>query len=24
VIIPFCIIARRKTEGGWRWRSGRD
>ncbi len=22
VLVPFCAIAYRKTEGGWRWRSG--
>ncbi len=24
VSIPFALIARAKTQGGWRWRSGRD
>jgi hypothetical protein len=24
VLIPTLIIAHRKTEGGWRWRYGRD
>jgi hypothetical protein len=24
VIIPTCVIAYVKTEGGWRWRSGHD
>jgi hypothetical protein len=24
VLIPTLIIAYRKTEGGWRWRNGRD
>ena len=22
VLIPFCILAHAKTEGGWRWRNG--
>ena len=22
VLVPFCVIGYRKTEGGWRWRSG--
>ncbi len=24
VIVPFCVIAHAKTEGGWRWRLGND
>jgi hypothetical protein len=24
VLVPFCAIAYSKTEGGWRWRNGRD
>ncbi len=24
VMVPTCTIAYVKTEGGWRWRSGRD
>ena len=24
VLLPTCIIAYVKTEGGWRWRNGRD
>jgi hypothetical protein len=24
VLVPFCAIAYAKTEGGWRWRNGRD
>ena len=24
VLVPCCIIAYRKTEGGWRWRTGSD
>jgi urea transporter len=22
VLVPFCVVAWLKTEGGWRWRSG--
>jgi len=22
--LPFALIARARTEGGWRWRSGKD
>jgi len=22
VVVPFTVIAWKKTEGGWRWRSG--
>ena len=24
VVVPFTILAYVKTEGGWRWRNGRD
>jgi hypothetical protein len=24
VLVPTCVLAYVKTEGGWRWRSGRD
>jgi hypothetical protein len=24
VLIPSCVLAYLKTEGGWRWRNGRD
>ena len=24
VLIPVCWIAHTKTEGGWRWRNGKD
>jgi len=24
VVIPFTVLAYVKTEGGWRWRNGRD
>ena len=24
IVIPTVLIARAKTEGGWRWRNGRD
>ena len=24
IVVPFTLIAWKKTEGGWRWRSGAD
>ena len=24
VVVPFTVLAYVKTEGGWRWRNGRD
>lgn len=24
IVVPFCFIAWKKTEGGWRWRNGQD
>jgi hypothetical protein len=24
VLVPSCVLAYVKTEGGWRWRNGRD
>lgn len=24
IVVPFTLIAWKKTEGGWRWRSGGD
>jgi hypothetical protein len=24
VLVPVCLIAHAKTEGGWRWRNGND
>jgi hypothetical protein len=24
LVVPFCLIVRSRTEGGWRWRNGGD